>query len=58
MHKCTNYVHEQLTRQQTKQYNTTQHNNTRDNNLFSKKKLPQVGLEPTTLCSLDECSTT
>ena len=58
---CTSmyiHVHEQLTRQQTKQHNTTQHNDTRDNNLFSKKKLPQVGLEPTTLCSLDECSTT
>ena len=52
------HVHEQLTRQQTKQHNTTQHNDTRDNNLFSKKKLPQVGLEPTTLCSLDECSST
>ena len=52
------HLHEQLTRQQTKQHNTTQHNDTRDNNLFSKKKLPQVGLEPTTLCSLDECSTT
>ena len=43
-------VHEQLTRQQTKQHSTTTPETT------SKKKLPQVGLEPTTLCSLDECS--
>ena len=57
-HVRTYILYEQLTRQQTKQHNTTQHNDTRDNNLFSKKKLPQVGLEPTTLCSLDECSTT
>ena len=49
MHVHVYTVHEQLTRQQTKQHNTTQHNDTRDNNLFSKKKLPQVGLEPTTL---------
>ena len=49
------YVHEQRTRQQS---NTIQHNSTTPETtpFFLKKKLPQVGLEPTTLCSLDECS--
>ena len=37
----------------------TQHNSTTpEEDFFSEKnQLPQVGLEPTTLCSLDECST-
>ena len=36
----------------------TQYNNTGDNSFFPKKnELPQVGFEPTTLCSLDKCST-
>ena len=38
------------TRQQRKQHNSTTPKTT------PKKKLPQVGLEPTTLYSLDKCS--
>ena len=41
-----------------KQSNTIQHNTTTpETTPFPKKnELPQVGFEPTTLCSLDECS--
>ena len=44
-------VHDEHTRQQTQQ-----HNDTRDNSF--EIELPQVGFEPTTLCSLHECSAT
>ena len=40
-----------------KQSNITHNTTTPETTLFSKKnELPQVGLKPTTLCSLDECS--
>ena len=44
------YIHVHDQRRQ----HTIQHNNTRDKLFFPKKnELPQVGFEPTTLCSLD-----
>ena len=40
----------------TKKHNTIQ-KHLRKTFFSEKNQLPQVGLEPTTLCSLDECST-
>ena len=54
------YVHDkQTSRYLPNIHKETQHNSTTpEEDFFSEKnQLPQVGLEPTTLCSLDECST-
>ena len=53
------YIHDKQTSRHIPIYKETQHNSTTpEEDFFSEKnQLPQVGLEPTTLCSLDECST-